>query len=164
MTDKTRGILHVLGVASCLLAVSATAVGCGGDGNDLQQFVGTWTYTDSQATLSCTGNPDVPLTLGSTKEWGAGVSSDLVDLSTEFFDLGTKCLYAYDVKNKVATIQPSQTCNFSDGAGGSVEEDPSSWTFTLTSATTADETFTTTIATDCTWTGQATLKKVSSSN
>ena len=160
MTDKTRGILLVLG----FLTVSATAAGCGGNGNDLQQFVGTWMYTQSQATLSCTGNPDVPLTLGSAKEWGAGLSSDLVDLSTEFFDLGTKCLYAFDVNSKVATIQASQTCDFSDGQGGLVEEAPSSWTFTLTSATTAEEHFSTTIATNCTWTGMATLKKVSTSN
>jgi hypothetical protein len=161
MTDKTRGILLVLG----FLTVSATAAGCGGSGNnDLDQFVGTWTYTQSQGTLSCQGSTDQSGTLGGSKRWGLGLSNDLVDLTPELFDTGTQCFYTFDAKDKVATIVPAQTCNFSDGAGGLVEEDPSSWTFTLTSATTAEEMFMTTIATTCTFTGTATLKKVSTSN
>jgi hypothetical protein len=160
MTDKTRGILLVLG----FLTVSATAAGCGGNGNDLQQFVGTWMYTQSQGTLSCQGQTDQMGMLGNSMQWGVGVSSDLVDLTPHLFDAGTQCFYEFDVKNKVATIKPAQTCNLSDGVGGLIEEDPSSWTFTLTSATTADETFTTTIATTCTFSGVANLKKVSASN
>jgi hypothetical protein len=160
MTDKTRGILLVLG----LLAVTATAAGCGGSSNDLEQFVGTWMYTQSQGVLSCQGQTDQMGMLGNSKHWGMGISHDLVDLTPSLFDAGTQCFYQFDVKDKVATIQAAQTCNFSDGLGGLIEEDPSSWTFTLTGPTAAEETFMTTIATTCTLTGQATLKKVSASN
>jgi len=80
------------------------------------------------------------------------------------FDSSTQCFYEFDVKSKVATIKPTQKCSLNDGVGGLIEEDPSSWTFTLTSASTADETFMTTIATTCTFSGMATLKKVSASN
>jgi hypothetical protein len=163
MTDKTRGNHLVLGVL-CLLAVTATAAGCGGSSNDLEQFVGTWMYTQSQGVLSCQGQTDQMGMLGNSKHWGMGISHDLVDLTPSLFDAGTQCFYQFDVKDKVATIQPAQTCNFSDGLGGLIEEDPSSWTFTLTSATTADEMFMTTIATTCTLTGTATLKKVAASN
>src|SRR5581483_9403410 len=48
MTDKTRGIFLAL-------TVSAAAAGCGGSSNDLAQFTGTWKYTQSLGTLSCTG-------------------------------------------------------------------------------------------------------------
>jgi len=166
MTDKTRGILLVPGFVLCLLAVTVTAAGCGGSGSDLQQFVGTWMYTQSQGTLACQGSDPLTGTLGSSTKWGLGLSSDLVDLDPELFDTRTQCFYQFDVKDKVATIQPTQKCSFDDGSGtgSQVEEDPSSWTFTLTSATTADETFMTTIATTCTFSGQATLKKVSASN
>jgi hypothetical protein len=87
-------------------------------------------------------------------------------MTPEVFDAGTQCFYQFDVKDKVATLTaaPVQTCNFGDGAGGLVEEDPNSWTFTLTSATTADEQFMVTIATTCTFSGMANLKKVSASN
>jgi len=164
MTDKTRGNHLVQGVVLSLLAVTATAAGCGGSGNDLEQFVGTWMYTQSQGTLSCTGQADQMGMLGNSMQWGLGISSDLVNLTPHLFDSSTQCFYEFDVKSKVATIKPTQKCSLNDGVGGLIEEDPSSWTFTLTSASTADETFMTTIATTCTFSGMATLKKVSASN
>jgi hypothetical protein len=160
MTDKTRGIL----LALMVVTVSAAA-GCGGSSsNNLEQFTGTWKYTQSLGTLSCTGQADQQGLLGSSKLWAQGVSSDLVDLSPSIFDPTTQCFYAFDVKGKVATIQPGQTCNFSDGAGGLIDETPTTWTFTLTSATTADEVLTESLASaSCTLTGMATLEKVAES-
>ncbi len=161
MTDKTRGILLVLG----FLTVSATAAGCGGDGSDLAQFTGTWQYTQSMGTLSCPGAADQTGILGTTKLWDSGVTSDLVDMSPSVLDPTTQCFYTFDVKNKVATLQANQTtCAITDGVGDHVaDETPTSWTFTLTSATTADEVLTTSIP-PCTLTGMATLKKVVTSN
>ncbi len=57
MTDKTRGILLVLG----FLTVAAGAVGCGGGNSNINssssgnsevaQFTGTWMYTQSSVTF-----------------------------------------------------------------------------------------------------------------
>jgi hypothetical protein len=160
MTDKTRGILLVLG----LLAVATTAASCGGDGNDLAQFTGTWQYTDSQGTLSCPGSADQMGTLGSTKLWQGGVSSDLVDMSPAVLDRSTQCFYMFDIKDKVASVKAGQTCVITDGIGDPIaDETPSAWTFTLTSATTAEEVLTTSVP-PCTLTGMATLKKLATSN
>jgi len=168
MTDKTRGILLVLG----FLAVSATAAGCGGDGNDLAQFSGTWQYSDSSLTFSCPGQPDQSGPYGVQKIWNEGVTSDLVDMTPSFIDGITQCFYPFDVKGKIATIQPMQNCPFLDNtgqpildnSGQPIAEAPSSWTFTLTSATTAEEQFTSSFEAPCTVTGMATLKKVAKSN
>lgn len=162
MTDKTRGILLVLG----FLTVSATAAGCGGDGNDLAQFTGTWKYNQAMAmgTLSCPGSPDQTGGLGATKVLNQGSTSDLVDMTPALFDPTTQCFYTFDVKGKVATIRPGQMCSLTDGVGDPlVDETPTSWTFTLTSATTADEVFITSLP-PCTLTAMATLDKVAASN
>jgi hypothetical protein len=164
MTDKTRGNHPFLGVVLSLLAVTTTAAGCGGSSNDLTQFTGTWQYTQSMGTLSCTGSPDSTGLLGITKQWDTGVTSDLVDMTPALFDPTTQCFYAFDVKDKVATIQPGQTCGLTDGLGTQVgTETPTTWTFTLTSSTTADEVLATSIP-PCTLTGMATLKKIATSN
>lgn len=160
MTDKTRGILLVLG----LLTVSATAAGCGGDGNDLAQFTGTWQYSQSMGTLTCPGAADQTGLLGNTKVWDSGVTSDLVDMSTAVLDPTVQCFYTFSVKGKVASITAGQTCAITDGLGTQVAtETPTSWTFTLTGPTSADEVLTTSIP-PCTLSGMATLKKIATSN
>jgi hypothetical protein len=167
MSEKMRGILLAIG----LFGLAAGAAGCGGNGNDLAQFTGTWEYTQSLVTLSCPGQGDLQGTLGSTERWGGGVSSDLVNLNPSIFDFGTQCFYPFDVKDKIATIQPAQTCKPIDVNGNPVDEAPTSWTFTLTSATTAVESLAandmiilsgvpTDPPTACTLSGSATLKKV----
>ena len=100
---------------------------------------------------------------GVQKVWNEGVTSDLVDMTPSFIDGVTQCFYTFDVKNKVATIKPAQTCAFFDVTGQEFDDAPSVWTFTLTSATTADEVFTAAFD-GCTETGKATLKKVAASN
>jgi hypothetical protein len=157
MAEKTRGILLAIG----LFGFAAVAVGCGGNGNDLDQFTGTWQYTSSQGTYTCPGQPDGSGPYGTTKRWGTAASADLVDMTPSIFDFGTQCFYLFDVKDKVATIQPAQTCQFFDSTGGTHEEAPSMWTFTLTSATTAVENFQSSIDAMCALTAGGELKRVS---
>jgi hypothetical protein len=165
MTDKTRGI-HLVSLLG-FLTVSATAGGCGGGGggnDELTQFTGTWTYTQSMVTFACPNQPDQGGTYGTTKLWNVGVTSDLVDMTPSFLDGVTTCYYTFDVKNKVATIKPAQSCPFFDITGAEFDEAPTSWTFTLTSATTADEMFVSSFQDPCTLTGVANLKKVAEAN
>lgn len=163
MSEKTRGILLAIG----LFGLATGATGCGGNGNDLAQFTGTWQYSQSLVTLSCPGQTDLQGTLGTSERWGGGVSSDLVNLNTSIFDFGTQCFYTFDVKDKIATIQMGQMCSPIDGNGTPIDEVPTSWTFTLTSATTAVEQLATSdkinilgTPTECTVIGSAALKKV----
>jgi hypothetical protein len=144
---------------SALVGLALAAIGCGDDGADLTQFVGTWKYSTSMARFSCPGQTDQTGPLASMKHWGEGVKSNLVDLSTD-------CNYRFDVKNKVAAIQlPQQTCMFDDGSGAQAVEAPNSWLFTLLSPTTAEEkveTVTTFIdGVACTLTAASTLDKIS---
>lgn len=168
MTDKTRGILLVRWLLG-FLTVSASVAGCGGDGNDLAQFTGTWSYTQSMLTVSCTGQADQSGSYGGSKQWNQGVTSDLVDMTPSPVDLliageFVQCFYTFDVKDKKASIHAGQTCTFPDATGASlVDETPTSWTFTLTSATEGEEVFNTSLP-PCTLTGMATLKKVAASN
>jgi len=149
-----RGLVLFAGMF--VLALAAT--GCGDDGNDIGQFVGTWKYTTSNATFSCPGQADQTGPLASMKRWGGGIKSDLVDLTTS-------CDYLFDVANKVATIQKPQNCSFDDGSGGTATEVPASWVFTLLSPSTAEEkvmtvtTFSDGVA--CNLTATGTLDKIS---
>ncbi len=171
MTDETRGTFLVFS----LLIASVAAAGCGGGSSnnnsstdahaaELAQFTGTWQYTQSMGTLSCPGSADSSGLLGTTKQWDSGVTSDLVDMSPAILDFTVQCFYTFAVNDKIATIMPGQSCGITDGAGTQVAtETPTSWTFTLTSATTADEMLATSIP-PCTLTGIATLKKIATSN
>jgi hypothetical protein len=159
MAKNRLGSVALVGLVG-FVALATTAAGCGDDGNNLAQFTGTWMYTASQGTLACPGQAVVQGTLGTNKQWAEGVSSALVDLSPLIFDPTISCYFTFDVKDKVATIQAGQTCGFSDGAGGSIPDVPTSWTFTLLSATSAEETLATTVDTTCALTGTGQLKKV----
>jgi hypothetical protein len=165
MANSKRGRSLVIGLIGMVTAALGACGDNGSTGNargPFAEFTGTWEYTASAGTLSCPGVADQQGSLGTTKRFVEGVATDLVDLSPSILDPATQCFYTYDVTNKVASITPSQTCTFDDGTGtgGTVQDAPTSWTFTLLSATTAEETLTTTFAMTCTLTGSATLKKV----
>lgn len=160
MANGRRGSFLVI----ALVGLATAMLGCGDNGDNLTQFVGTWQYTQSAATLSCPGQSDLTGTLGSKKNWGEGVSSDLVDLGTSAIDPSTFCDYSFDVNDKIASIKAGQTCTLTDATGAPFMEVPSSWQFKLLSATTAEETLMTVIDSTCSFTGSATLKKVSRDN
>ena len=143
-----------------LLGLAVATLGCGDDGNNLAEFVGTWKYTNTGVTFACPNQADTPISLGNQKTFHLGIKSDLVDLSSI-------CDYRFDVSDKVAAIQKLQTCQFDDGSGNGTNatEAPTSWTFTLNSATTAEEKLTTATTfidgTICTIDGVAHLEKIS---
>jgi hypothetical protein len=141
-----------------LAGLAAATLGCGGSSDNLAEFVGTWKYGASAVTFACPGQADSPISLGNLKAFHLGIKSDLVDLSSI-------CDYRFDVKDKVASIQQGQSCAFDDGNGGTATESPTSWTFTLNSATTSEETLTTATTfidgTICTISGTSHLDKIS---
>src|SRR5664279_1657876 len=92
MANSRRGRFLVIG----LIGAATAALGaCGDNGSTgdargpFAEFTGTWKYTQSMATFSCPGQADQTGTLGTHKEWGEGVKSDLVDLTTS-------CNYLFD--------------------------------------------------------------------
>ena len=152
-----NGNLRVVLLGSFLGLICA-GLGCGGDNAaGVADYLGTWTYTQQQATETCPGQSPISIDLGTTKDLREGVKSDLVDVSTI-------CNYRFDIKDKIASIQSGQSCSFNDGTGGTAVETPSSWTFTLTSATTAAEKFTAvdtlSNSTACSFDGIATLERL----
>ena len=160
MAKNRLGSVALVGLVG-FVALATNAGGCGDDGNNLAQFTGTWSYTASMATLSCPGDTNpFQFTLGPSKQWGEGLSSALVDLSPALLDPSTSCYYGFDVKDKVLTIQAGQTCTITDINGSPHPEVPTAWTFTLLSASTAEEQLTAAIDSVCTVTGTGTLKKV----
>jgi hypothetical protein len=118
----------ILGGATVLVAAMAL-IGCGGDANPADAFLGTWKYDQSAGTATCSvdGNLRTFDLTGAHKVLREGVSSDLVDTSN--------CDYRFDVKDKVATQQGSQLCDLGNGDS----ETGSTSTLTLTSATTMEE-------------------------
>jgi hypothetical protein len=155
MAKKSLGSVAVTMFVGLATAASALATGCGDSGNGLAQFVGTWEYTGSIGTFACPGAPTSAASFGGKKMWGQGISSDLVDLTFT-------CDYRFDTADKIATIQPNQTCLLTDPSTGTTSTDmPSAWTFTLTGPSTAEEKATTMDDLGCTLDVQAQLKKVS---
>ena len=137
-------------VMSLLWGLATVAVGCGDDANSVAPFVGTWEYTQSDGTLTCTG-VNQPEAFSGRKTWGEGVVSDLVDLTED-------CNYRFTVKGKVATIDAMQTCLLPSGD----TEAPVAWRFSLLSATTAEEVMMTSVqGTSCTFSISSNLTKVS---
>jgi hypothetical protein len=121
--------------ALVLATMAVAALGCGGSSDAAAQFTGTWHYDMATGPLDCGGDiiPQAPL---GNKTFAPGVSSALVDVSASPLDDLVYCDFEFDVAGPIATAQPQQSCALT---GGNAVVTIASWTFTLTSATTADE-------------------------
>jgi hypothetical protein len=145
--DSTVAALRALAV---LGALSALATGCsGGNGNTTttadpaDDFVGSWRYDQWTSVLQCPNStpniqPPTP-----NKTLALGVTSAIVDLSQSPLLEGVFCDFGFDVSFPVATLQPNQSCALTNLDTLTIDQQPGNgpplWTFTLDSATTAEE-------------------------
>jgi hypothetical protein len=116
------------------LMLVASAAGCGSSGGttiDTAMFEGTWKFDQELVTGSCAGfmlNQDLSgrsMTL--TKKTGA-------ELLLSLFD---KCMLTFTATSTtMATVNPGQKCTIPVTGLGEQEVDVTSWTLTITGATT----------------------------
>ena len=167
LTARTSVVSALFGLG--VLGVAAS--GCGDSTVDpAEQFVGAWSYDRSVGQLNCGGEPIDESPTGN-KTFGLGVTAPLVDLTISPADDTTFCDTPFDVDGPVATARTTQSCTLLGGDTLTIDH----WTFSLTSATTAEEqaaatfhstqpaTITGTMPTpiSCAFTSTATLTRVS---
>ncbi|HVU52840.1 MAG TPA: hypothetical protein VHL80_19295 [Polyangia bacterium] len=135
-------------VAAVALALSALGAGCGdsngGTSDPADAFVGTWSYNEVQSVLQCPNAAPVNQLPDPNKTFARGVSSALVDLSQSPLLSGVFCNFQFDIDGSgtVATARTGQTCALTSLDSVSIDDTTagtSLWTFTLNSATTAEE-------------------------
>jgi hypothetical protein len=139
-----RGFAGALGAT--LAAVATLAAGCGDSGTSggpADEFVGTWYYNDVQSVLQCPNADPTNQLPEPNKTFAHGASAPLVDLSPSPLLPGIFCDFTFDVQNAVATAQPNQSCALTSLDNLTIDQAPNNgpplWTFTLNSATTAEE-------------------------
>jgi hypothetical protein len=170
---RLAGVLVVCG------ALALGAAGCGDSGPDApatqatpaDDFVGTWRYLDVQSVLQCAGADPTNQPPDPNKTFAHGIGAAVVDLSPSPLLQGVFCDYGFDVSGAVATAQPGQTCALTSLDSLTIDEPQDQaplWTFTLNSATTAEELATTTAhffvagaPTTCSWTLVGHLTRIS---
>jgi hypothetical protein len=128
-----------------LAVVGAGLAGCGADASPADDFVGTWLYdyTMTKSTVQCLDSDPLDQPPAPNKTFGRGVSAALVDLSVSPLDSAIFCDTEFDVAGPIATAQDMQTCTLTGGITVTIDKpDPQKaplWSFTLLSATTAEE-------------------------
>jgi hypothetical protein len=149
---KFRGRSLALGMLKAALAIAAVGLaGCGSDATSADDFVGAWHYLDEKSTVQCLNADPHEEPPAPNKIFGRGVSSALVDLSPSplGLDSGVVCDFGFDVAGLVATTEDKQTCAIDPVDTLTIDDDATTgkplWTFTLNSATTAEELVTGTI-------------------
>jgi hypothetical protein len=132
-------------IASVLALLGTVALGgCGGDATTVDPadaFVGTWHYDQSTGAITCPNSDPVDEAPIGNKTFGVGVSAPLVDLTPSPVDPATFCNTDFDISGPVATARTDASCTITGGDIVTVD----AWTFSLTSATTAEETAATTL-------------------
>jgi hypothetical protein len=124
------GTAAVLGVALGGCGDSASA-------DPADAFVGTWQYDQSTGAITCPGSDPIDEAPIGNKTFGLGVSAPLVDLTASPVDPATFCNTEFDISpsGAVATARTDASCTVTGGDTVTVD----AWTFSLTSATTAEE-------------------------
>jgi len=186
MTSRARSPLaggaaagpgNTLGVTSKLATLVATVVaglaGCGDDPIATDDYVGTWHYEEVRSSIQCPGGDPFDQPPPPNKTFARGVDASLVDLSLSALDDLVFCNFGYDVAGPVATVKRGQTCVLTGGDTFTVDkatdDGPPLWTFSLNSATTAEERGAATVLlsvlapmdTSCSWSFVGHLKRIS---
>jgi hypothetical protein len=133
-----------------LASLGAGLVGCGSDTSPVDDFIGTWHYTDATSVLQCVDRDPLNQPPASNKTFARGISAALVDLSVSPLGLsnGVVCDFGFDVAGPVATAQAKQSCAITTLDTVTIDQPNGAaplWTFTLNSATTAEELATATV-------------------
>src|SRR5262249_27361774 len=109
-------------------------------------FAGTWYYDPAQvqSVLQCPNADPTNQLPEPNKTFARGVSTALVDLSQSPLLPGVFCNFGFDIdaSGSGATAHPGQTCALTSLDNVSIDSatnGSSLWSFTLTSATTAEE-------------------------
>jgi hypothetical protein len=159
----------VLAAALAGCGSSATGTSMGADPAD--DFVGTWLYGDVSSIVTCANSSPLSQPPEPNKTLAHGATSALVDLSPNPLVQGSFCDLAFDVAGEVATAQPMQTCALTSLDSLTIDQPQGmapEWTFTLNSATTAEELITATVhfsidgaPTPCSWILEGHLTRIS---
>jgi hypothetical protein len=134
-------------------------------------IAGTWRYLDVSSVVQCPDSTPLSVPPDPNKVLVRGIDSALVDLSPSPLLAGVWCDIAFDVTGPVATAQPNQVCTLTALDSFTIDQPEGGaplWTFTLNSATTAEELVTATIhyvlagqPTTCSWSLVGHLKRIS---
>jgi hypothetical protein len=145
--DLAVAALRALAILGALAGVGA---GCGNGSSDptttadaADDFVGTWRYDQWSSVLQCPGSSATDQPPQPNKTFARGITSALVDLSPSPLLDGVFCDFGFDVAFPIATAQSNQTCAVTGVDTFTIDQKagngPPLWTFTLNSATTAEE-------------------------
>ena len=136
-------------LAVVALTLAGLGAGCGdsnsGTADPAADFVGAWRYDQVTSVLQCPSGVPTNEPPNPNKTFARGATTALVDLSQSPLLEGVFCDFGFDVNDAatVATAHPGQTCALTSLDNVSIDEPTAGsttlWTFTLTSATTADE-------------------------
>jgi hypothetical protein len=144
LTMSTRArFAPVAALAGAVALLAVALVGCGDSTSTdpADAFVGTWHYDQSSGAITCPNSDPLDEAPIGNETFGFGVSAPLVDLTPTPVDLATFCNTYFDISGAVATARTDASCTITGGDIVTVD----SWTFSLTSATTAEEKAATTL-------------------
>ena len=152
-------MMRVMGVALALaLAPLLLAAGCGSDGGSnpstvrTDEFVGAWTYSGMLQPV-CTGLTPDPVDL--TGQIMTITKTGPTQLQAT---LGASCTVNFNVSGGTASAASGQSCSF-DVSGVPASVSFTSWTLTLTTATSISSSVSGTAFGICTISGAGTLTK-----
>jgi hypothetical protein len=95
------------------LAIGLCLSACGGTGDGVEPFLGTWHPISGTIRTACPGAVPTTENPGRDVRWSAGVDTDLVSTTAL-----TPCRLKADVMARTAIGVPDDKCTVADGTGG----------------------------------------------